>query len=92
MELTKLLNENPTPKLKSSPIPISFVSFNQGDENCINCGNIYTWAPFIRFNHQNYCKKCLSRYLANITDNNIYYLDVYYTMNIECSEHKRSRT
>src|SRR5213595_608710 len=95
MELMKLVNTNdenifdPTPKLKSSPIPISFVSFNWSDKNCIYCGEKYISAPFAFY--QKYCKKCLTRYLANITDNNIY-LDVYYTMNIECSEHEISRT
>jgi len=88
----KLTNDenifDPTPKLKSSPIPISFVSFNQDDENCICCGDKYTKTPIC---NKNYCKKCLSRYLANITDNNIY-LDVYFTMNLECSEHEISRT
>src|SRR6266516_7280260 len=91
MELVKTIDENsfdPTPKLKSSPIPISFVSFNNDDRNCINCGDNY---DVVLLYQQKYCKKCLSRYLANITDNNIY-LDVYYTMNIECSEHEISRT
>ena len=42
MELVKILNNensfDPTPKLKSSPVPISFVSFNRDDNNCIYCG------------------------------------------------------
>src|SRR6266542_6057194 len=88
MEITKLLDADPTPKLKSSPIQISFVSFNVKDDNCIHCGNKYTWAPFC---YQKYCKTCLSLYLTNLTDNNVY-LDVYYTMNVECSEHEISKT
>ncbi|UZO17168.1 uncharacterized protein OCT59_008529 [Rhizophagus irregularis] len=92
MELVKLNNENsfdPTPKLKSSPVPISFVSFNKNDKNCIHCGEEYT-ETIIRY--QKYCKKCLSYYLTNITDNNIY-LDVYlFTKDLECNEHEISRT
>ncbi|CAB5208741.1 unnamed protein product [Rhizophagus irregularis] len=89
MELTKILNYdsfNPTPKLKSSPVPISFVSFNEDDSNCTHCGDEYVEIAC----HQNYCKKCLSCYLANITDNNLY-LDVYIlTENLKCSEHEIS--
>ncbi|GET54096.1 kinase-like domain-containing protein [Rhizophagus irregularis DAOM 181602=DAOM 197198] len=36
-------------------------------------------------------EKCLSRYINDITDNDIY-LDVYYTMDLECSEHEISST
>jgi hypothetical protein len=39
MEFVKL-NENSfdlTPKLKSSSVPISFVSFNKNYDNCIYC-------------------------------------------------------
>jgi hypothetical protein len=87
MDLIKLLktNDNPTPKLKSSPIPIKFISFNHYDKECIYCGEEYIDVTFI--NAQKYCKKCLSCYLTNITDNNIY-LDVYFTMNSECIEHE----
>src|SRR6266542_3959562 len=81
---------DPTPKLKSSPTRILFVSFNWNDEHCINCGEEYTKA--LLCTHQKYCKKCLSHYLTNINDNSIY-LDVYiYTKNLECSEHEISRT
>ena len=44
MQLAKVININeensfdPTPRLKSSPIPIEFISFNIADENCIYCG------------------------------------------------------
>ncbi|GBC38068.2 kinase-like domain-containing protein [Rhizophagus irregularis DAOM 181602=DAOM 197198] len=37
MELTNDDSLDPTPKLKSSPVPISFISFNRDDENCIRC-------------------------------------------------------
>ncbi|UZO04928.1 uncharacterized protein OCT59_025290 [Rhizophagus irregularis] len=98
MELVNTNNESsfdPTPKLKSSPIPIKFISFNCFDKNCVYCGEKYTWALFCRGQH--YCKKCLSRYIndmshvTDVTDNNIY-LDVYYTMDLECGEHEISRS
>jgi hypothetical protein len=99
MELTKANDNsfNLTPKLKSSPVPISFISFNIDDTNCIHCGDTYTMtsASYSHFNirnEQKYCRKCLSCYLTNITDKNIY-LDVYiFTRNLECSEHEISRT
>ncbi|CAB4441443.1 unnamed protein product [Rhizophagus irregularis] len=92
MELVKLNDENsfdPTPKLKSSPIPIFFISFCWLDHYCIHCGEEYTRTIVA---HQKYCKKCLLSYLTNITDNNIY-LDVYLlTKDLECNEHEISRT
>jgi hypothetical protein len=92
MDLVKLNEENsfdPTPKLKSSPVPIFFVSFNENDDNCIQCGEEYT---LTLIHSQKYCKKCLSCYLINITDNNMY-LDVYLlTKDLECSEHEISKT
>ncbi|CAB4408403.1 unnamed protein product [Rhizophagus irregularis] len=91
MELVKLNDENsfdPTPKLKSSPVPIFFVSFNSGDYNCIHCGEEYIYTPIYC---QKYCKTCLSSYLTNITDNNIY-LDCLFTKDLECNEHEISRT
>ncbi|GBC39534.2 kinase-like domain-containing protein [Rhizophagus irregularis DAOM 181602=DAOM 197198] len=87
MELIKLVNTidessfDPTPKLKSSPVPIFFVSFIKDDKNCIDCGEEYTQTIIY---DQKYCKKCLSCYLTNITDNNLY-LDVYLlTKELEC--------
>jgi hypothetical protein len=88
MELINTNDEysfDPTPKLKSSPMPIEFISFNVNDNKCIHCGEEYTRT--LLFDDQKYCKKCLSYYISNINDNNVY-LDVYYTMNIECSEHE----
>ncbi|PKY21677.1 kinase-like protein [Rhizophagus irregularis] len=81
MEKMELVNVNdnsfdPTPKLKSSPIPILFVSFNEDDDNCFHCGEKYVELPFCR---KKYCKKCFSHYITYIDDINIY-LDVYYTM------------
>jgi hypothetical protein len=92
MDLVKLNEENsfdPTPKLKSSPVPIFFISFNENDDNCIQCGEEYT---LTLIHSQKYCKKCLSNYLINITDNNMY-LDVYLlTEDLECNEHEISKT
>jgi hypothetical protein len=92
MDLVKLNEENsfdPTPKLKSSSVPSFFVSFNWSDENCIYCRDEYTLTLIY---DQKYCKKCLSCYLNNITDNNMY-LDVYLLIkDLECSEHKISKT
>ncbi|GET64103.1 kinase-like domain-containing protein [Rhizophagus irregularis DAOM 181602=DAOM 197198] len=75
LTVTKILNYdsyNPTPKLKSSPIPISFVSFNANDCNCIHCGDEYTMSPFSQY----YCEKCLLCYLDNTTYKNLY-VDAY---------------
>jgi hypothetical protein len=89
MELANESSFDPTPKLKSSPVPILFVSFNYEDGKCIYCGEEYIVTPIA---YQKYCKKCLSSYLTNITDKNTY-LDVYlYTRNSECSEHEIIRT
>src|ERR1051325_2288206 len=83
MELTNT-NENtfdPTPKLKSSPIPINFVSFNRKDYNCFNCGDKYVLTGFI----QRYCKNCFSQYVNDVTDYNKF-LDVH----MSCKEHGTS--
>ncbi|CAB4410623.1 unnamed protein product [Rhizophagus irregularis] len=92
MEIINTNDKNsfdPTPRLKFSPIPIKFISFNRNDKNCIYCGEEYIETLLCR--QQKYCKKCLSYYIYDITDNNIY-LDVHYTMDLECNEHEISRT
>ncbi|RIA83931.1 hypothetical protein C1645_833056, partial [Glomus cerebriforme] len=99
MELINTNDENffdPMPKLKSSPIPITFIPFNKWDNKCYYCGDEYTKTVLILseiFSYrQRYCKKCLSRYITDISDNDTY-LDVYlYTKNLECNEHEISRT
>ena len=92
MDLANILNDenpfDPTPKLKSSLIPILFVSFNQRDQNCFNCGDRYTITYFYG---QNYCNKCLSQYITDITDNNTYLDMCINTKNLGCSEHEMSR-
>ncbi|EXX50600.1 uncharacterized protein OCT59_006006 [Rhizophagus irregularis] len=95
MELIKILNKydenyfDPTPKLKSSPIPILFVSFNENDKKCIYCGEEYSEAILC---YQKYCKKCLSCYITDINNNTNLYLDIYLsTKNLECTEHEINR-
>ena len=49
-------NENsfdPTPKLKSSPVPILFISFNYIENYCNYCGNAYSETLVLK---QKYCK------------------------------------
>src|SRR5207253_512815 len=91
MELINANNENyfdPTPKLKSSPVPILFISFDNNDNNCNYCGNAYSKTVLFR---QKYCRNCLFLYINYITDNEIY-LDVHIgTNNTRCSEHEGTR-
>src|SRR5687767_13257171 len=86
MEFTKDKKSfNPTPKLKSSPIPISFISFNINEDKCNYCG--LEFAMTIR-DDQKYCKNCLTWYTKHLTDKNVY-LDVHLgTNNIQCNEHE----
>jgi hypothetical protein len=92
MEIVDAYDEisfDPTPRLKSSTIPIKFISFNWKDDNCVYCGEEYIKALFCDF--QKYCKKCLSQYINDITDN--IYLDAYfYTMDLKCKEHEINKT
>ncbi|PKY59620.1 kinase-like protein [Rhizophagus irregularis] len=90
MEPVNTIDENsfdPTPRLKSSPIPIKFISFNKGDENCICCGEKYIQS--LLSYEQKYCKKCLSSYINDTTDYNLY-LDVL--VDLECSDHEINKT
>ncbi|PKC03445.1 kinase-like protein [Rhizophagus irregularis] len=81
LESTNANNENsfdPTPKLKSSPIPILFISFNRLQNECSYCGNEYSVT--VLFN-QKYCKICLIKYIENISDNSDMYLDIRMSTN-----------
>jgi hypothetical protein len=76
MELI-ITNENsfdPTPRLKSSLIPINFVSFNRDDFNCF-----YKYTQTLLYN-QKYCKNCFNQFVYDLTDydltDNNTYLDV----------------
>ncbi|GBC38236.2 kinase-like domain-containing protein [Rhizophagus irregularis DAOM 181602=DAOM 197198] len=84
MVLLKEISFDPTPKLKSSPIPITFISFDRRKNECIYCGEKYVHTLFT---YQKYCRKCLSRYLTGIKDNNLY-LDAHYSMNLKCIDHE----
>ena len=85
MELTKTNSFDPTPKLKSSPVPISFIPFiNNCKDKCDCCGFKFSKT----YSGQKYCKNGLTSYIKNLTDNNTY-LDVRIsTTNIQCSEHE----
>ncbi|GBB84537.1 hypothetical protein RclHR1_01110022 [Rhizophagus clarus] len=68
MELTNI-NYDLTPKLKSSPIPINFISFKEIDVNCYHCGKKYTETHLY---DQKYCKNCFIQFINEVTDNNTY--------------------
>src|SRR3954451_11241028 len=68
---------NPTLNLKSSPIQIKFISFNQNDDNCFYCRNLYTETYLFK---QKYCENCLLQYINYLIDN-CKYLDVLTTNN-----------
>jgi hypothetical protein len=87
-EFTNTSNENsfdPTPKLKSSPIKILFISFNHLQNECNHCGNKYSVT--VLFN-QKYCKTCLLKYIENTRD---IYLDVCMTNDTQYNKHEMSR-
>src|SRR5581483_10735408 len=89
MELVKTNDKNyfdTTPKLKSSLLPILFVSFNNRD--CSHGGDRYTRTLFY---DQKYCKKCLSQYIADTSDSSTCLDMCMYTMDLECNKHKMSR-
>ncbi|GBB88569.1 hypothetical protein RclHR1_01510020 [Rhizophagus clarus] len=78
LEIINTNNENsfdPTPKLKSSPIPILFISFSGLQDYCNHCGNEYSMA--IAFN-QKYCKICFLKYIEDTNDT---YLDIRMSKN-----------
>src|SRR5947207_11269653 len=79
---------DPTPRLKSSPVPVSFIPFKNNENNCNYCGNKYSKTLDFK---QKYCKNCLFWYIKYTTGNN-QYLDVYIsTNNARCIEHKATR-
>ncbi|CAB5196232.1 unnamed protein product [Rhizophagus irregularis] len=88
MEFINENNFDPTPKLKSSPVPILFLPFNNEKLRCNNCGNKYSATNLYK---QKYCKQCLSSYIENITDNNIYFDVNILTNNEHCIKHKSTR-
>ncbi|CAB5181175.1 unnamed protein product [Rhizophagus irregularis] len=81
---------DPTPKLKSSPVPVLFIPFKENEEKCNYCGIKYS--KTLEYN-QKYCKNCLFWYIQYITDNNSY-LDAHSIIcknNSQCIKHKATR-
>ncbi|UZO05150.1 uncharacterized protein OCT59_025510 [Rhizophagus irregularis] len=62
---------NRTPRLKSSPVPILFIPFDNDTFVCAYCKSFYSQTLFC----QRFCENCLFDYAKKLTDNNIY-LDV----------------
>ncbi|GBC06418.1 hypothetical protein RclHR1_06810007 [Rhizophagus clarus] len=75
MDLTNTFSENsfnPTPRLKSSPVPILFIPFNRNELKCSHCSDYYSTTVLF---HQKYCKNCLFNYIKNYGEAT--YLDVH---------------
>jgi hypothetical protein len=80
---------DPTPRLKSSPVPALFIPFKNNENKCNYCGIEYS--KTIEF-EQKYCKNCLFWYIKYTTGTNTY-LDAYIVTNsnAQCIEHKANR-
>src|SRR5688572_9312959 len=77
-------NENssdPTPKLKSSSVPILFIPFNENENKCSNCNNEYSRTLLFC---QKYCKNCLFWHVKYTTGANTY-------LDVQCVEHEVTR-
>ena len=62
--LVLLVNSfDPTPRLKSSPVPVLFLPFKNSEKKCNYCGNEYSVTLEFR---QKYCKNCLHDQRLNI--------------------------
>jgi hypothetical protein len=81
---------DPTPRLKSSPVPILFIPFNNDEYKCNYCENEYS--KTLKF-EQKYCKNCLFLYIKDTTAaGNNTCLDVnIITNNSQCIEHEGIR-
>jgi len=105
MELTTTNKDHfdPTPKLKSNPIPILFVplkyesmfdKFRDNNESrCNYCNNEYFTTVLFG---QKYCKDCLLQYIKNIKNTMYYadsnaYLDVHIRTTKQCIQHEITR-
>jgi hypothetical protein len=78
---------NSTAKLKTNPIPILFIPFNNNDNTCNYCKNEYIETKLFK---QKYCKICLIQYIKHMTGKEIE-LDVHirgYTQCIENDKHE----
>ncbi|CAB5149235.1 unnamed protein product [Rhizophagus irregularis] len=83
----KITSTNSTPKLKSSPVPILFISFNRSQIDCSHCGNKYSMT--ILFN-QKYCKICFLKYIKDIKDIKDTSSDTYLDIRISKNDIQRS--
>ncbi|GBC04843.1 hypothetical protein RclHR1_00590029 [Rhizophagus clarus] len=87
MELTSTNGSysfDPTPRLKSSPVPILFISFGDDDYNCNYCKSKFS----LTSTFQLYCKNCVFDYVNKLNDYNTY-LDVHIsTEEAQCIEHE----
>jgi hypothetical protein len=72
---------DPTPRIKSSPIPILFIPFYDCD-TCKYCKSECSKTSA----GQSFCKNCFFDYVKNLTDDNTY-LDVHIRTRKICSEH-----
>jgi hypothetical protein len=78
---------DPTPRLKSSPVPALFIPFKDNENKCNFCGNEYSETQQYE---QKYCKNCLFWYFKQIEGNNTNtYLDVHIVTNN--SQHEENR-
>ncbi|GBC07449.1 hypothetical protein RclHR1_07480009 [Rhizophagus clarus] len=68
---------DPTPGLKSSPVPVLFIPFMNIEDKCNYCGSKFTMS--LKFG-QKYCRNCLYWYNKCTKDNNTY-LDTYISTN-----------
>src|SRR5947208_2947577 len=54
---------NADEKLKSSPVPILFIPFDQNEDFCFDCGIKYSETLLFK---QKYCIKCLLKYVSKM--------------------------
>ncbi|GES85211.1 kinase-like domain-containing protein [Rhizophagus clarus] len=92
MKLININNKNsydPTPRLKSSPVPAFFIPLMNNEKKCNRCENEYSETLMFK---QKYCKICFLEYIECTMDNNIY-LDVCINTNkIKCIKHETRST
>jgi hypothetical protein len=85
MEFNNIDSFDFTSKLKSSPVPILFIPFNNNDNICNYCKNEYIETNLFK---QKYCKICLIQYIKHMTGKEIY-LDVHIRGYTQCIEHNK---
>ncbi|CAB4403374.1 unnamed protein product [Rhizophagus irregularis] len=78
----------PTPKLKSSLVPVLFIPFKNNEEKCNYCGIKYSKTTELK---QSYCKNCFFWHIKYTTRNNIYLDVIISTNNSQCIKHKATR-